>query len=124
MKTRTTITVRVTVPGRHKWPDAPDGVTFFLKYPHRHLFHISATWVVDDPDRSREFFVEQERIHTALDTLFEGHPRQGHGYDFGTRSCETIAHDLLRWFGQECIAVTVSEDGENDATVEVIDDDR
>ena len=106
------IFVRFTTPGMHCWP-AATGRRAYLAQAHRHLFHVEVRLPAPVNDaRAIEF--HDLRDHALL---LLGGP------DFGSASCETIAHDLARQlqerYGALFVEVTVSEDGECGATVMV-----
>lgn len=108
----TSITVRFQAVGFHHWPDAPDEV-MYLRKNHRHLFKCSAT-VPILKSRQIEFHILQsccdDLLCKTLNNIFE------------TASCEEIGNALASAICSEFpeipwVRVTVSEDGENDATV-------
>jgi hypothetical protein len=109
---KTTITVRTTFPGIHSWPDAPDTVAF-LRDRHRHLFHVEAEIQVKHGDRELEFLTVQDEVSSWVRAL---------PFDLGHTSCEMLAERLLAglrglYGSDRSYRVTVSEDGENGATV-------
>lgn len=111
-RTRSTIHVKHRWVGYHCWRDAPDEVAF-LRDTHRHVFHLTASIEVRHDDRELEFFLVQRVIRGALRDEI----------DHGGKSCETIALELIsvleaKYGADRLYAVTVSEDGENAATVE------
>lgn len=108
----THVAATVKVPGMHNWPEAPDEVSF-LRHKHRHMFHIKVTVEVDHDDRAVEFFTLQKEIVAVLNLRYVKHEGI---YLFGNYSCEHIAKDLFD-FHPNIQMVTVSEDGENEATV-------
>lgn len=107
-----TITVRFRREALHHWPSAPEEVAF-LRNPHRHEFHVSVTVRVRHNERELEFFLfrqECERLCTIPDNL----------HTCVTKSCETFAEELLEGLRKRydrSMTVTVSEDGENEATI-------
>lgn len=116
----TTITSTVRQPGTHHWPRAhPERA--YLKALHRHVFIVSATVNVRHDDRDVEFHDLQDAIVVALTATSDGGPPTL--LKFGPRSCETIALSVLMHLRKECDAIrcSVSEDGENHATVTVED---
>ena len=127
MHTRQTITVVVLRAGQHRWPEAPDEVTF-LRSTHRHVFKVEATFVVDHADRHLEFFTTQRALDAHLTRGYQsGDLLQM--LDFGARSCEMIAAEVFGHFAIEStdplrahrpVKVQVWEDGENCGTVEMI----
>jgi len=110
-RARTTITVRWTFEGWHRWPDAPPHRAY-LAAKHRHLFHGEVTVVVTDTDRQIEF-------HDLRDVCVDATRIE----DWGARSCEVIADSIAvavqaGWPDQPGeLVVAVFEDGECGATV-------
>jgi hypothetical protein len=118
MKKRIFVTFQV--PGFHHWPGAPEKHAF-LRNPHRHVFHVRVDVIVTDSDREIEFIeFKSTALHTFAD-LRDG-AIYGRHFDFGARSCEMLAEQLLK---RLCVAdyqvtsVEVSEDGENGSRVEI-----
>lgn len=109
MKKRS-ITARLQYEALHHWSNA-DSIpeVSFLKHPHRHIFHIEMTKEVGGSNREVEFIQFKRQVEIWL---------RRYEHDFGERSCEQIAEELLEEF--KCCKVSVSEDGENSATVEEI----
>lgn len=108
MKTKTTIIVRTRFEAIHKWDDAPEEVGF-LRYPHRHVFHVEAAFPVKHQNRDREFFTEQARVSRFVHRRLQ----EGGTTDW---SCEMWAASILDSVG--AVSVSVWEDGENGAKVE------
>lgn len=108
---RTSIMVRLAIIGYHQWPEAPDDVAF-LRSKHRHIFHIECIKKVVGLNREIEIILFKNDIRKHLESSYLNHLD---GLDFGNKSCEMIASDLVFHFGlSEC---RVLEDGENGATV-------
>jgi hypothetical protein len=101
------IWIRTHFEGFHRWPDAPDEVSF-LRDRHRHMFHVLAFFKVTHEDRQLEFFIQQRAMNRIIANLL-GDERNT------TWSCETWATQLLEASG--AMAVLVSEDGENGSLV-------
>lgn len=105
----------LTVEGFHCWPEAPEfpatSAVGFLKYRHRHVFHIHAEKVIDS-DRQVEFIILKREIG---DYLRSHYGNGGNVLEFGTMSCEAIAIELSDAF--ELSVCSVSEDGENGSVV-------
>lgn len=105
------ICVRLSVPGFHYWGNAPLEVAF-LRSRHRHLFTIEATLAPRHDDRDMEFFLVRRQLAEAVDRMFLS--RGSMGYEFGERSCESIARELVEalpaWPWVRCV---VWEDMEN-----------
>lgn len=102
--------------GIHRYPQALtdpklEGVQF-LGHPHRHMFKFNVAIEVFHDDRDIEFILFKRELLNL--------------YNSGTlqldyKSCEMIAIDIInyckdKYTGRD-ITVTVSEDGENGATV-------
>lgn len=103
--------VRFQVEGWHKWPGASEKRRY-LANSHRHMFHVEAAVEVAELDREIEF-------HDLKDACIELFP----GGDMGAKSCEMMATDLgnalLALLGPRRLHITVSEDGEVGATIEI-----
>ena len=105
----TYVKVKVVFAGMHYWPDAKN----FLRFYHRHLFYITATLPVSHDDRDIEFFEFRDLLSQYISNIYCS--PNSHTADFGTRSCEQIAKEILEKF--DCSEVEVSEDNENSAIV-------
>lgn len=104
----TTIIVRFTQAGMHRWRDAPQHREY-LCAPHRHLFHVEVRLEVASHDREVEFHDLLDYASARFEVL-------------GDWSCEMAAATLRlavmsKWPGRKC-AVSVFEDGECGALVE------
>jgi hypothetical protein len=107
--------------GIHKYPGAdtdPNLATgdeydvSFLGYPHRHIFHFKVAIQVFHNDRDIEFI----QFKRWLENSFRDGVMQ-----LDHKSCEMISDELYmyianRYPGRD-IEITVSEDGENGATI-------
>lgn len=113
--THTGIIVNIQIEGLHCWPDAdklrPE--VGFLSNIHRHIFHICAKKLVQHDDRDIEIIMFKRAIQDYLIKKY---------YDvnaslcvFDNRSCEMIAHELMKQF--DCYYVSVLEDNENGAEI-------
>lgn len=111
--TTTYITIRFKREALHFWADAPEEVAF-LRYPHRHEFHVEVNIQVHHEERELEFFLfkrECEKLCTIPNGLTEPPV---------PKSCETFARELLEGLllaYRRPMVIIVSEDGENAATV-------
>ena len=111
------IWVTTSFVGWHCWPKAPASVAF-LRNNHRHVFHVKATFIVQDSDRELEFFTVKDHLESTIrgvSNLMD----QDSG---STSSCESIAEvilHLLKKGGFSVYSVEVSEDGENGAIVTI-----
>jgi len=108
--------------GIHKYPAALDDPKLatggaddvsFLGYIHRHIFHFKVAIEVYHDDRDIEFI----QFKRWLESLYADGTLQ---LDY--KSCEMICDDLARTINKKYpgrkIKLTVSEDGENGATIE------
>lgn len=111
--TRTQIITRLRVEAIHCWPGCDIPEVDFLKYPHRHVFHIEARKTVSHDDRDIEIIRLGHDIRRMLFDLYFDDRLQQH--DFGSASCEEIARLILRSF--ELDSCEVTEDGENGAII-------
>lgn len=111
MNTTTLVYVTTSFVGYHRWTEAPAEVTF-LRYWHRHVFHVKLTVRVDHSDRDVEFFMLKRDVDAYLKTAFDGGR-----FAF---SCEQIAEFIIAKMQSQRYEVhscEVSEDGENGAVV-------
>jgi hypothetical protein len=106
--------------GIHKYPAAATDSNLatgdeydvsFLGTPHRHIFHFNVGIQVFHNDRDIEFI----QFKRWLEKLYQG------TLELNFKSCEMISDDLYeviatRYPGRD-IEITVSEDGENGATI-------
>jgi hypothetical protein len=100
------VTITHRFEAMHRWPAAPSAVVF-LRSMHRHLFHVAVTQRVAYADRDVEFFDLQRKVSDYISRHLAGTAT--------TKSCEQMALEICRHFRAE--RVSVSEDGENTATV-------
>ena len=96
----------------HRWPNAFKEVEY-LKNEHRHIFHVKLEITVDNPDREIEFITLKNRLTEFCIMKFA---------PGSIRSCEDMCMEIYSWAGQtmeayKVYSVTVSEDGENGATL-------
>lgn len=98
------------VEGFHRWKDAPDNPEFgYLKFPHRHIFHIRMEFKVHHGDREIEIIAKQAEVEAWL------HRHYGTPCQFEGMSCENIAEVLLTRF--DAASCEVLEDGYGGAKV-------
>ena len=108
--------------GLHKYPAALDDPNLatgeaddvsFLGYIHRHIFHFNVSIEVFHDDRDIEFI----QFKRWLESLYADGTLQ---LDY--KSCEMICDDLAQQINNKYpgrkLILTVSEDGENGATIE------
>lgn len=113
MKRTSYITVKFQKEGIHCYPAAKDlpGVEF-LAYPHRHMFHFTATLQVFHDDRDVEFIL----LKRELESLYSAGTLQ-----IDSMSCEMLAEQLcsylLEHYPNRIVQVEVSEDNENSGIV-------
>lgn len=112
---KTNIVVRLQVEGIHNWPDCPIKEVAFLKYPHRHIFHIECKKEVTHLDRDIEIIQLKRKIVRYLLFNYGVDFTDSEGCDFKSKSCEMIAVELLKHFGLNYCQVL--EDNENGAEV-------
>ena len=106
------IVVRTQFEGTHRYPDAPDEVAF-LRYPHRHVFHVELQIEVYHDDRELEFIIVKRDLDAYIKWMFES---------CIDKSCEAMAELIRsyaheRWGEHRLVNVGVFEDGENGAWV-------
>ena len=86
----------------------------FLGYPHRHIFHFNVGIQVFHNDRDIEFI----QFKRWLEQLYNGSEAT---LQLNFKSCEMISDDLFEQiagrYPDRDIEITVSEDGENGATI-------
>ena len=101
--------------GIHRFPAAATDPNLqdvaFLANEHRHIFHFNVAIEVFHNDRDIEFI----QFKRWLESLYQG------TLELNYKSCEMISDDLYqtiasRYPGRD-IEITVSEDGENGATI-------
>ena len=84
----------------------------FLGTPHRHIFHFTVSIQVFHNDRDIEFI----QFKRWLEKLYQN------GMELNYKSCEMISDDLYEViatrYPNRDIEITVSEDGENGATIQ------
>lgn len=120
-KAKRTIWVTFQKEGIHRYPAAETEPTLktgdeydvsFLGYPHRHIFHFNVGIAVFHNDRDIEFI----QFKRWLENLYSDGTLE---LDF--KSCEMISDDLYEQIASRYpdrdINITVSEDGENGATI-------
>jgi len=81
----------------------------YLTSKHRHKFNVKVWFKIDHNDRDLEFFLMQEKVDIALQTLYSNR-----FWLLEVWSCEMIAQDLLEFFDDvEITKIEVNEDWEN-----------
>ena len=120
-----TIFVTFQKEGIHKYPAAATDPSLatgdeydvsFLATPHRHIFHFNVAIEVFHNDRDIEF-IQFKRWILNLYKATDNSP----ALELDYKSCEMISDDLYteiaRRYPERDITITVSEDGENGATI-------
>ena len=121
-KTSSMIWVTFRKEGLHKYPAALDDPKLatggaddvsFLGYIHRHIFHFKVAIEVFHDDRDIEFI----QFKRWLESLYSNGT-----LELDYKSCEMICDDLAQQINHKYpgrkISLTVSEDGENGATID------
>jgi len=113
-----TVFVRFTFEGWHRWPDAPPEHDY-LAARHRHLFHVEAHAHVDHHNRDLEFIALKRKLlawclYLASCEVGEHLGTTPTTLGVGSWSCETWALQLLQAH-PVLTEVSFSEDGENGA---------
>lgn len=99
----------------HSWDGCPFDEVYYLRSPHRHLFHVKAYKLVTHADRDVEFIMLKHHIVEYLRIKY-WKPSQ-HLHVLGGTSCEMLATELCEAFNlSRC---EVSEDLENGAIVTI-----
>lgn len=101
------VIIKTSFEAIHHWPDCPFEDVFFLRQPHRHIFHVTMKWPVHHNDRDKEFILAKREVEDFL-------LQEWHGNHMGSMSCEDFCEALLTQF-PTAIYVSVFEDNENGA---------
>ena len=108
------IKVGLDIEGMHFWENAPEEVSY-LRYPHRHIFHIIVEFKVNHNNRDLEFIIMKHKIEKFLKDKF--YISIYKLCNFGQMSCEAIAELILDEF-RDAVSCEVWEDKENGARLE------
>lgn len=111
---QTSIRVVAEFRAQHRWLNCPFEQVAFLRNWHRHVFKVALELWVSHDDRDEEFFMVQSQLLERL-AKWEGAQLD--------MSCEMMAMQLTTAFldrGHLVKSVTVSEDGENSATIQTL----
>ena len=121
-KVNKTIFLTTSFEGVHCYPSAPEGVEF-LRTLHRHIFGVRLEVEVYHDDRELEFILLKRSVNNWLKNKQDDFGV----WQMGAMSCEMVANWLIENVKEELprgkeryVKVTVDEDGENGATVEVL----
>lgn len=110
---KTQIVVTLQIEGIHCWPEAKyvHSEVAYLSELHRHIFHIEARKEVKHSERDIEIIMFKRELH---DYFMRNYFMTGVELcNFGPRSCETIAKDLMEAYDLDYCKVL--EDNENGA---------
>lgn len=113
--TQTNIIINTQVEGIHYWPECNIKEVEFLKYPHRHIFHICCKKEVTHDDRDIEIINLKRQVEDYLYECYSSPIITGKVHEFGARSCEMLAKELLIEFDLNYCSVL--EDNENGAEI-------
>ena len=111
MKTR--IIVNLQIEGIHSWPNCPIPEVSYLKFPHRHIFHVKCTKNVSHDDRDIEIIQLKHKLTEYLVSKY--FKQEFNCLFFSNRSCEMLSEELLTTFDLDYCSFL--EDGENGAEV-------
>ena len=111
---KTLIVVKGQFEAIHSWDKCPHKDVSFLKWPHRHIFHVVLKLIVTHDDRDLEFIKIKRILEDHLIYKY-------HRYDLGSKSCEMLAEEIGDYFNRlienKVAFVSVSEDEENSAEI-------
>jgi len=107
--------VRFQKIGFHKYPDAPEEVSY-LREKHRHIFFIEVWVEQKHNNRDIEYHILKKQCISEWDMLFRKE-------DMESASCEKMATDLWYDLAQDFnyerqLKVSVFEDNENGAMID------
>lgn len=111
----TSILVRNSFTALHRWKDCPHEEVAFLREWHRHVFKVRTAFSVKHNNRDLEFFLVQKKVQNILDQW------EGRMLDM---SCEMFADAIVQELLMDGLPVcfcAVSEDGENEASLAVLE---
>lgn len=102
------VVIKTQFSALHNWEDCDLPDVFYLKFMHRHLFHVVMKWEVKNNNREIEFIDRRNDVYNYLHHKYEQEKLPG-------KSCEDIAEELLLHFKADF--VSVFEDNENGAEI-------
>lgn len=107
---KTLIVVKSQFEGIHSWDNCPHEDVKFLRWPHRHIFHVTMKVEVSHDDRELEFIRVKRKLNQFLKSF---------DTDLGSTSCEMLAKQIGMFFVPifPVEMVSVFEDNENGAEV-------
>lgn len=111
----TNVVITFQVEGLHSWPEARVVIPEmgFLSDLHRHIFHIVAKKRVTHDDRDVEIIMMKRELQDYFKRNYFN--KDLNCCNFGSRSCEMLAKDLLEAYNLEYCQVL--EDNENGAEI-------
>lgn len=110
---RSTVIIQLEVEGFHRYPSAPEEVSF-LSNDHRHTFIVRCGYSVSHDNREKEIFIQRNLIGNYLHTEYQTPCK------FGAMSCEMIAREILdRWEDDQMIWCEVWEENTGGARVDL-----
>ena len=114
---QTNIIINTQVEGIHHWPECNIKEVDFLKHPHRHIFYICCKKEVSHDDRDVEIIQLKRKIDQYILNCYSvvNSTTSGNPCNFGARSCEMLAKELLIEF--DLNYCSVFEDNENGAEI-------
>ena len=102
------VVIKTAFPALHRYPDNKETSTMFLQFTHRHVFHVTVKYRVEDNNREVEFLKMKELIDKYI--------QRDYAYkNMGSKSCEDICDEIACYTG--AVYVSVFEDNENGAEV-------
>jgi hypothetical protein len=113
---KTFIIIKDQFPALHAWDKCPFEEVKFLRWPHRHMFHVTLKIRVTHDDRDVEFFMVKNQLSKMLHDLYANR-------NLGSMSCEMLCKKIrsdLRFnvdVSLDIHSIIVSEDNENAAEV-------
>lgn len=93
----------------HFWPDCEIEEVDYLRYPHRHEFHVQVKALVSHDNRDIEFIQLKNKIERWIS-------KNWNKQNLKSKSCEKMCSELLFNFPNLSYA-RVLEDGENGAEI-------
>lgn len=112
---RTNIIIQFEIEALHNWPEARQVIPEmgFLSDIHMHYFSFKISKEVKHDEREVEIIQFRRKVidyyyQTFFDSSLGTH-------NFGSRSCETLARNLMEQF--DCQSVEVLEDNKNGAEI-------
>jgi hypothetical protein len=107
---KTLIVVKSQFEGIHSWDKCPHDDVSFLRWPHRHIFHVTLKIEVSHDDRELEFI----RVKRELEEYLKLFP-----LDLKSTSCEMLAKEIGMYLTPmfPVYMVSVFEDEENGSEV-------